>query len=38
MSLDELAAAHEEIDWSEVHGISQAEAAAWTQRLDMARE
>lgn len=38
MNIDELAAAHEEIDWSEVDGISQAEAAAWTQRLDMARQ
>lgn len=36
--LNELATAHENIDWEDVPSISIAEAAAWTQRLEQARE
>lgn len=33
-----LVADHEAVDWSEVPGVSSAEAAAWTARLREARD
>lgn len=36
-TLDALIEAHEQLDWSEVPSISNAEAAAWTSRLVEAR-
>lgn len=32
-ALDRLVEEHERVDWSEVDGISVAEAGAWTARL-----
>ncbi|MFW6382520.1 MAG: hypothetical protein ACOCZD_00595 [Haloferacaceae archaeon] len=36
--LDAVIEAHETTDWSEVPGITVAEAAAWTSRLVEARD
>lgn len=36
--LDAVIEAHEATDWSEVPGVTVAEAAAWTTRLVEARE
>jgi hypothetical protein len=38
LALSELIDRHEDINWSEVSGISAAEAGAWTARLIVARE
>ncbi len=38
LALSELIDRHEDTDWSEVPGISAAEAGAWTARLIEARE
>ena len=38
LALSELIDQHETTDWSEVPGISAAEAGAWTARLIEARE
>ena len=38
LDLSELIEQHENTDWSEVPGISAAEAGAWTARLIEARE
>jgi hypothetical protein len=38
LALSELIDQHETTDWSEVPGISAAEAGAWTGRLIEARE
>ena len=32
-TLEAIISGHEDVDWSDVPGISTAEAAAWTQRL-----
>ena len=37
LDLAELIEQHESIDWSDVPGVTAAEAAAWTQRLIEAR-
>jgi len=37
LDLAELIEQHESTDWSDVPGVSAAEAAAWTQRLIAAR-
>lgn len=38
LDLAELIEQHESTDWSNVPGVSAAEAAAWTQRLIEARD
>jgi len=38
LNLAELIEQHENTDWSDVPGVSAAEAAAWTQRLIKARD
>lgn len=38
LDLAELIEQHESTDWSDVPGVSAAEAAAWTQRLIKARD
>lgn len=38
LDLAELIEQHESTDWSDVPGVSAAEAAAWTQRLIEARD
>lgn len=38
LDLAELIEQHESIDWSDVPGISAAEAGAWTARLIEARD
>jgi hypothetical protein len=38
LALSELIGQHESTDWSEVPGISAAEAGAWTARLIEARD
>jgi hypothetical protein len=37
-TLEAIITGHEDVDWSDVPGISAAEAAAWTQRLIQARD
>lgn len=38
LDLAELIERHENTDWTDVPGVSAAEAAAWTQRLIEARD
>lgn len=38
LDLAELIEQHESTDWTDVPGVSAAEAAAWTQRLIEARD
>jgi hypothetical protein len=38
LGLAELIEQHENTDWSDVPGVSAAEAGAWTQRLIEARD
>ena len=38
LDLAELIDQHENTDWSDVPGVSAAEAGAWTQRLIKARD
>jgi len=36
--LEETIEAHEDVDWSEVPGVSVSEASMWTRRLVLASE